>query len=255
MVALLHRAVETSAAAYAASLLPGGPRSRFVIVCLPRTGSELLVDVLDQLPGVSCRGEILQQPVLRPIRALTGRARLGALRGARVWGCKLLVQHLQWYEGGYGPAAEVLGELTARGWTVVHLRRSDVLAGALSALQAELTQRWHRREGEDVAFEPVEADAATMLAWVHTYDTYQSWLDEALSGIPHLDVCYEEDLQDPAALQRTVDRLAVELGTEPAPVQTALRPTAPADPFSRLEDPEGFKRLLRLTRFAHLVDD
>jgi LPS sulfotransferase NodH len=255
MVAPLRRAVESSAAAYAASLLPSEPRSRFVIVCLPRTGSELLVDVLDQLPGVSCRGEILQQPVRRPIRVLTGRARLGSLRGARVWGCKLLVQHLQWYQGGYGPAADVLGELTRQGWTVLHLRRSDVLAGALSALLAEQTQRWHRRAGEDADFEPVEADVATMLAWVHTYDTYQSWLDEALSDVPHLDVTYEEDLQDPAALQRTVDRLAVALGAEPAPVQTALRPTAPADPFSRLQDPEAFKRVLRLTRFAHLVDD
>lgn len=255
MIAPVRRAVESSAAAYAASFVPGGPRTRFVIVCLPRTGSELLVDLLDQLPGVSCRGELMQQPVRWPLRILEGRARLGAARGAQAWGCKVLVQHLQWYEGGYGPAEDVLGRLTADGWKVLHLRRADVLASALSALHADQTQRWHRRAGDDSTFEPVEADVATMLAWIHVYDTYQSWLDEALSGIPHLDVHYEADLQDPASVQRTVDRLAEELGTTSVPVESSLQPTAPADPFQRLQDPEPLKALLRLTRFAHLVPD
>src|SRR5690606_22640270 len=101
-----RRALHSRAAAYAASALPAPPAARFVIVCLPRSGSELLVDLLGQLPGVTCDGELLQEPVLRPVRFLEGRARLGRLRGARAWGCKLLVQHLQWYEARYGPARD-----------------------------------------------------------------------------------------------------------------------------------------------------
>jgi LPS sulfotransferase NodH len=247
--------VESTTAAYVGSVLPGRSRTRFVIVCLPRTGSELLVELLDQLPGVSCRGEIMQQPVRAPVRYLRGRARLGALRGVEVWGCKLLVQHLQWYEGGYGPAADVLGDLAADGWTVLHLRRGNVLAGAVSALQAEQTRRWHARAGEAATAGLVEADVATLVAWIHTYDTYQSWLDDVLVDVPHVDVRFEEDLQDPAAMQGTVDRLAAALGTATAPVRPTLAPTAPADPFRRLQDPEALKQALRLTRFAHLVGD
>ena len=255
MRSLAHRVVESSATAYAASVVPGGPRSRFVVVCLPRSGSELLVDLLDQLPGVSCRGEIMRHQVLRPLRFLTGKARLGRVRGAEAWGCKLLVQHLQWYESGYGPAADVLRDLTARGWQVVHLRREDVLSSALSALHAEQSRRWHTRADEEAAYEPVDADVATVLAWIHSYDVYQSWLDEALEDVPHLVVRYEQDLRDEASTQATVDRLADALGVARAPVRGALRPIAPSDPFARIADPAALKQVLRLTRFAPLLDD
>lgn len=254
MHSLGRRALHTSAAAYAASLVPRPPETRFVIVCLPRSGSELLVDLLGQLPGVVSEGELLQQPVLRPVPFLEGRARLGRARGARAWGCKLLVQHLQWYEAGYGPAQDVLRQLTDRGWKVLHLRRADVLSSALSALHAEQSKRWHARVGDEVTYEPVDADAAEIVAWIHAYDAYRTWLDGALEGVPHELVSYEDELRDPHRVQATLDRLAGVLGVPTAPVGSDLRPIAPSDPFARVADPEALKAVLRHTRFAHLVD-
>jgi LPS sulfotransferase NodH len=252
----LGRAVRGSQlVASLASLVPGGPRRRFVIVCTPRSGSELLVDLLDQLPGVRCVGEILDHEVRSPLRFLEGRARIAGARGARVWGCKVLAQHLLWYESRYGRSATVLARLVADGWTVVLLRRRNVLASALSALHAEQTGRFHLRDDDDAGGDPLDADPTTILAWVHAFDEYQRWLEAQVAALPHEVVVYEDDLRDEGAQQVTVDRLAAALGATAAPVCSRLRRTAPPDPWARVADVEGLRRLLAHSRYAHLVDE
>jgi LPS sulfotransferase NodH len=254
--ATLGRAVRGSqVVAYLASLVPGGPSHRFLIVCTPRSGSELLVDLLDQLPGVRCLGELLDHEVRWPSRFLDGRARIAGARGADVWGCKVLAQHLLWHESRYGSAEAVLSRLVDDGWQLVLLRRRNVLASALSALHAEQTGLFHLRDHDDPGLDPVDADATTILAWIHAFDEYQRWLEAQVAPLPHAVVTYEDDLADAATQQATVDRLAGVLGATTAPVTSRLRRTAPADPWARVADVEGLRALLGHSRYAHLVDE
>jgi LPS sulfotransferase NodH len=252
---VVRRAVGSQLAAYGASIAPARLDGRFLIVCTPRSGSELLVNLLDQLPQVDCVGEVLDHEVRWPARFLEGRARVAAAAGARVWGCKVLAQHLLWHESRYGASEALLRRLVDEGWLLVHLRRADLLASALSALHAEQTGRFHLRDGPDLGFEPVDADPATILAWVHSFDEYQRWLDEAVAPLPRVVVSYEDDLTDAVGQQAAVDRVAAALGTPAAPVAAGLRPSAPVDPMARVADPTGVRELFRLTRFAHLVGE
>ena len=51
---MAHRSTqlkESNLAAYAASVLPLPSPRRLLILCVPRSGSELLVDLLDQVPA------------------------------------------------------------------------------------------------------------------------------------------------------------------------------------------------------------
>jgi LPS sulfotransferase NodH len=245
----------SNAVAYAASLVPGGPATRFLILCTPRSGSELLVDLLDQLPEVACKGEVLRDHVRWPLRLLRGRARMSAARGARVWGCKALAQHLLWYESTYGSASSVVRALVDDGWRIVHLRRENVLASALSALHAEQSGRFHLRDETEAPPEgAVDADPAMILAWVHSFDVHQQWLDDLLADLPHEVVTYEADLCRPEDQQAAADRLATALGTPTGPVVARLRPGRPDDLWDRVPDPDRLRALLLLTRFAHLVD-
>jgi LPS sulfotransferase NodH len=247
---------ESNGAAYLASALPLPAPRRLVVLCPPRSGSELLVDLLDQVPGLACSGEVLHQRKVRSLRRfLEGRARLARLGGARAYGCKVLTHHLLPEEDRFGPAKPIVQGLIDSGWTVVQLRRRDVLAMALSHLQAQETGRWHERG--DTAPEElprIDADPGTVFAWLHAADSYQRWLDDLLADLPHHTVTYEDDLLDDASRQAAVDAIARLVGLEPAPVAARLRKGAPPDPWQRLQDPEPLRRLLRETAFADLAD-
>jgi LPS sulfotransferase NodH len=250
------RAKESNAAAYAASLLPLPSPRRLVVLCAPRSGSELLVDLLDQVPGLRCSGEVFHlRTVRRPVRFLEGRARIARLGGAQAYGCKVLTHHLLPEEDRFGPARPIVERLVADGWALVHLRRRDLLAMALSHLQAQETGRWHERGGAPRRALPlIEADAGTIFAWLHGAAAYQSWLEDLVADLPHQTVTYEDDLLREGDRQATIDALARCVGLEPAPVAARLQKGAPTDPWQRLADPEPLRRLLRETPFAYLAD-
>jgi LPS sulfotransferase NodH len=247
---------ESNGAAYAASVLPLPSPRQLVVLCTPRSGSELLVDLLDQVPGIACSGEVFHLRTVRhPRRFLEGRARIARLGGAQVYGCKVLTHHLLPEEDRFGPARPIVERLVSDGWTLVHLRRRDLLAMALSHLQAQETGRWHERGGGAREELPrIDADAGTIFAWLHGAAAYQSWLDDLVADLPHRTVTYEDDLLRPEDRQATIDGIARAVGVEPAPVAARLQKGAPADPWQRLADPEPLRRLLRETPFAYLAD-
>ena len=224
--------------------------SRFVIVSGPRTGSELLRELLDSLPDVRCEGELLQRPKRWPVAYLDGRAALGG-SGRRAWGCKVLDSHLHEGMANSRPDGErALAELCEAGWTIVNLRRRDLLAQALSFLHA-MQGQWHFRAPS--GFTPFEADPAAVIALLYVLDGNARWLDERLAQVPHTIVSYEDDLRPPEQREATLRRLADLLGVRSAGATTNLQAGAPARPRDRVTNMADVVRALEQTRFASLV--
>lgn len=222
----------------------------FVIVCGPRTGSELLRELLDSLPDVTCEGELLQRAPRLPLAYLNGRAVLGG-RGRAAWGCKILDSHLHLgLTRSRPPGERLLPDLAARGWTIVNLRRRDLLAQALSYAHA-MQGQWHFRELS--SFAPFEADTAAIIALLHVLDGNGRWLDDKLSEVPHTTVSYEEDLRPPERRDATLAHLADVLGVEHGAGSTELRAVAPERPEQRITNFDELARALEHTRFADLV--
>lgn len=225
---------------------------RFVVVCGWRTGSELLVDLLDSLRDVRCQGELLQQPRRWPVAYLNGRAGLGG-RGHRAWGCKVINHHLHQLPPSSRPRREqVLAVLVKQGWTVIHLRRRDVLAQALSCLHAERNQHHYRSPAR---FEPFEVDPVEVITAIHSLESYAAWLDDRLASVPHTTVTYEDDLRTPDLQQATLSRMATLLGVADTGATTDLRPIAPSRPRDRITNLDQVVRALEHTRYASLVHD
>jgi len=245
------RALASPAVEYAAGPLPAGRRRRkFVVVCGPRTGSELLRELLDSLVDVRCEGEVLQQARRWPVAFLNGRAALGG-HGHLAWGCKVLDAHLHEGMAASRPTGDhALAELVAGGWTILNLRRRDALAQALSYLHA-MQGDWHFRGPP--AFEPFEADPAAVIALLYVLDGNATWLDERLAEVPHTTISYEDDLRPPERRPATLARLADLLGVQCNAASTGLRPGAPAMPEDRLTNMAEVVRALEHTRFATLV--
>lgn len=234
----------------AAPLLSQRRLRRFVIVCGPRTGSELLRELLDDLADVRCEGELLQTWKRWPVAYLNGRAVLGGL-GRLAWGCKILDAHLHLgLAGSRPPGEDVLTELIADGWTIIHLHRRDLLTQAISFLHA-MHGQWHFREPS--GFAPFEADPATLIAVLCILDGSARWLEEKLGHVPHTSISYEDDLRTPERREATVARLADLLQVPHNEVTTDLCAVAPAQPEDRITNFAEVVRALEQTRFAALV--
>jgi len=243
------------AATYAASPLGRGgqrPTRRFVIYCPPRTGSDLLVSLLDAHPSVRCEGEILATPVARPLTWFDGRSALASLRGAYVWGCKIITQHLQWYPDTYGPTGELLRELVERDYTIVRIRRRDWLLQALSLIHAAET-KYHFTAGEDVCFERMTVDPEQLVYCLYALEEQERLAEATLRGLPRLELCYEDDLRTPDRQAATMARLADAFSIPRVAVQTDVVPGAPPTLSERVTNLDEVAALLSRTRYARFL--
>lgn len=245
------RRVASPAVEYVAA--PLGARRhlrRFVVVCGWRTGSDLLCDLLDSLADVRCQGELLRQPRRWPVAYLNGRAALGGI-GHRAWGCKVINSHLSLAPPiSRPPGDQVLLRLVEQGWAIIHLRRRDVLAQALSCIHAEREQHHYRGVA---TFERFQADPAEVIAVLHTLDGHARWLDERLIQVPHTTVTYEDDLRTPELQRATLSRLAALLGVADTGASTDLQSIAPSRPEDRITNMPAVAQVLAHTRFASVV--
>jgi LPS sulfotransferase NodH len=251
----LARAKLREAATYAASPLGHAgqrPARRFVIYCPPRTGSDLLVSLLDAHPSIRCEGEILATPIARPLTWFDGRSALASLRGRYVWGCKIITQHLQWYPDTYGPSGQLFRQLVDREYTIVHIRRRDWLLQALSLIHAAET-KYHFTAGDDIRFEPMTVDPERLVYCLYAVEEQERLAEATLRGLPRLELCYEDDLRTPDRQAATMDRLADAFSIPRVAVQSEVVPGAPPTLCERVANLDEVAELLSRTRYARFL--
>ncbi len=202
---------------------PGPEAPGVLIFAQGRSGSTLLVELLNSLPEVRCEGEILQQRVAFP--AAWAEARRSRHRG-RIYGFKVkplqLVHHQRVPDMG-----RWLARMQRRGWRLVHLERRNLLRQVLSNVAAE-RYGYERRVGASAPVrEPLHVDPAMLTYWMGVRARSREQEHAALAGRPHETVCYEDDLGDPVSQKATLDRLAAALDIESGAVAPTLRPANP----------------------------
>ena len=197
------------------------PRA-FLIFAQGRTGSELLVEILNSSPEVRCEGEILERRVAWPTAWAESRRRRE--RG-RVYGFKVKPLQLL-YNQRLPDMGRWLESMHGRGWRLVHLHRRNLLRQVLSNMAAE-HHGWHRRTSLPRSRGPLHVDPAVVTYWMDVRARWAAQERAALAELPHETVCYEDDLTSRHEQQATLDRLAGWLGVESRPVAVSLRPTNP----------------------------
>ena len=192
--------------------------TQFVIYGQSRSGSTLLVDLLNRHPAIHCDEELFNKE--SGYFENVGRLRLSQYfpfpfiylmkrRAPRdVYGFKLLFYQIRF-------TRPVVRALHLSGWRFIHLRRRNLVRQSLSKLIANRTQRWQRYEGDSapdhrvtVGVDQLDRELRVREAWT------RSELD-CIAGIPHLDLCYETDLEDAAAWPATLARVAAFLEIQP----------------------------------------
>jgi LPS sulfotransferase NodH len=195
------------------------PRTRFVIFAQGRTGSTLLTSTLDTHPQIACMDEILSVPRAFPIRFVGNAARSSA---SECFGFHVKIYQLTSWQR----VVDVhgwLGAMHRRGWKIIFLRRENLLRHVVSNTFAEAAGAYHHRQGEktkrpDQIVLPID-HMRKMIAERRRLGSEER---AALSGIPHLELVYERDLENADRQTGTFARIQAFLGVEHSVLETSL---------------------------------
>jgi LPS sulfotransferase NodH len=202
---------------------PGPEAPGVLIFAQGRSGSTLLVELLNSLAEVRCEGEILQRRVAFPAAWAEAHRRR---HRDRLYGFKVkplqLLHHQRVPDMG-----RWLARMQGRDWRLIHLERRNLLRQVVSNVAAERYGYGRRVGASGPVREPLHVDPAVLTYWMGVRARSREQEHAALAGLPHETVCYEDDLGDPVSQQAALDRLAAVLGVESAAAAPTLRPANP----------------------------
>jgi hypothetical protein len=195
----------TQAKAYlGAATRRSGKQGKFLIFAQGRTGSSLLVDVLNTSSVVRCEREILSKRVLWPRLFVEGRA---AAHRPAVYGFKVKIYQLTEAQGIRDPG-EWLRSMDQAGWRLIYLRRSNLLRHALSSFAAERNEGYQFVGATRPPKEPLHIDIGLLLDRLGFRKDMLRAESDALRGLEYETVVYEDDLMDSDSQQATLNRLS-----------------------------------------------
>jgi hypothetical protein len=251
----------TAARAYAPALAARFvPPVRFVVLTTGRTGSELLVSLLNSHPAITCEGELLAAPRAFPRRYVVARAAVAGLRGAEAHGWKLLSGQLRDLRG-IGEPLDYPRLLHENGSRIILLERRNIVQQTVSWMRtghgnSEALTKHHYTAGQSSDVGPMTIDPLELLAGTYYVEAEARFVREAAGRVPHLGLVYEDDLANPISQQATVDRICSYLDLPPAPVASKLIRVTPRRVRDMLSNFDEVEALVSQTRYRkHLLDD
>lgn len=198
----------------------------FIIFGQGRSGSSLLVHLLQSHPQIQCDFEILKWRRWRrgiekltyvfvrqfPVPYIVWKA---SRSPQDVYGFKLLLHQT--------PAVyRMIHAAHARNWQIVHIQRRSLFDQALSKAVATVTSHWGGFERLEVP-DPVSVTIPPerLLAMIQGCVANRQRILQVLEDVPHILVTYEEDLLDEAARNRICGTIFQAVGVEQRPVSTS----------------------------------
>jgi LPS sulfotransferase NodH len=195
--------------------------TRFVIVTAGRSGSALLISLLNSHPDICCDDEILNAHRRWPLMYIEGRAKLARRRGVGTYGLKVQPWHVIDAQRVQG-ASDWVTTLQRRGWQVIRLSRHNRLHQAISVARAHQEGVWHQRAHETDPVGPITLDPLAVMGAMYYTQMQEELIDTMVKDVDYLSLVYEDDLIDVAAQTRTLERIFEFLGVAPQPTKTDL---------------------------------
>lgn len=240
------------AALYSACLVRSMPAhlEKFVIFGVPRSGTELLVSLLDSHPQIHCEGELWKHKLLFPERYLECRAKLCR---EPVFGFKLLVAQVEIQR--IADSSAFIRRLHEAGYRIISLRRRNLYRAALSSLYGAYLGRFFLLEDEQKAQkQPMTLDAGELVKKIQLFEDLSQRHQLALADTPRLELSYEDDLLDVDFHQASVNRVCAYLGLPPQPISTHLVKMASEEVSDFVTNAAEIQAYLRGTPYAAYLE-
>jgi LPS sulfotransferase NodH len=230
----------------------GEPVKKFVIFSSGRSGSTLLVELLNSNPAVHCDSEILKRKLFQPKSLINARANLS---GAKIYGFKLLSYQLRDIQSRIKDKLVFIKDLQSEGFQLIHLRRENKFLQALSLMKAISQSKWHTTKTPNPS-QKLEIDIQQLdklLLNLYQLDLYEDYLMQA---IPHLKISYENDLLDNKNHPRTIAKISEYLGINAVKPKSRLKKIsskAPSEMISNWDEVEYYLQHSHYEEFSKAV--
>lgn len=225
--------------------------TKFVILgSSGRSGSTLLVQMLDSLPDITCYHELLRIPLSAPISYLRHHS---DITGTQAFGFKLLPYHLTLVQNMKEPI-RLLNELKEAGFKFIHLYRDNTLLQVLSDLHSRDSREWHVKTGYEVnGIQAMPFDMSEVLWRLDNFSDTNDFVREFLTGESALDVVYENDLQNQEDHEATVKRIVDYLGIPFTPPTSSFKKRLPPQIDKIVENYDELVTSLRGTQYERFL--
>ncbi|MGB3510837.1 MAG: hypothetical protein WBA93_16720 [Microcoleaceae cyanobacterium] len=229
-------------------------KQKFVIFGQGRSGSTLLIQLLNNQPSIYCEYEILSaklyKKVLFPNLYVEGRC---AKFSSKIYGCKILINQLT--EHQYIDPEKFMFNLSSQGWKIINLSRNNHLRSQISRMVAKSRNQLHATSESSLKNQKITIDCNELLEGFERRDIYRLKEQEILENLDHITVVYEEDLFLLENHQKTSDRIFDYLGLESVPVKTNLIKTTSNQLSDVIENYEEVVKKVSQTTYAKFLQD
>lgn len=234
--------------------------TRFILLCQARTGSTLFGSLLGNHPFVDYVGERFKQyrkwrgtkALLRPAISRYPLLRLNWLARQAdrpVFGCKLTPYYVH-------DIGRTIGQAHERSWLIVHLTRRSTFRIARSLVVAKETRHYNTRGKGPQPHAPllvIEPDA--FVNAIRRVEHLNRLEQAALTGIPHVRVCYEDDLAASTGWKEAIGRVFDALGLERIPAHASISRTWSHPYAEMISNYADLLAAVRASGYADLLED
>lgn len=220
-------------------------RRPFILFGRGRTGSTVLVQMLDSHPDVTCLGEILRFRTLAPVTYINNS--LASLK-TRHQGFKLLSYQVR-------TLCSPANQRRIRDWIlendakIVHLHRDSLLEHAISNIYAVRRRVYHSTDRKSAQHKPIHIEPAELAERMDGSLQLLDFERQFLDGLPTLEIVYERDLEDAASQRRTYEAILDYLGLEPQRFEVGLEKVTPRNYEELISNWAEIKRHFEGTAF------
>jgi LPS sulfotransferase NodH len=234
------------------------PATKFLIFAVGRSGSTLLVDLMNSHPDVFTFGEILSHHAVTNVRN-PRRFVEGLTTMSRKPACGFKVKVYQIEHIQKKDPKTVLRDFHEHGWRIIHLRRENYLRHAISGIRAERTGQYHDVRGARAKTQSprrggrirVEMDELmTQFRWLEDCEEKEK---RALASLPHIKIEYEKDLCGEDAQKAALGRVFEFLDLRAFEAQTAFRKVTSKSLADNVENAEEIERELAKTEYERFL--
>lgn len=221
------------------------PTKKFVIFGRGRSGSTLLVDMLDSHPDISCLGEIMRYPPIRPVQY--AEAALGCADG-NVVGFKLLSYQVRnlWFDSQRSNLRQWIVDNRV---IVFRVQRSDLLRHAVSNLYAKHRRTFHSTDAKSSLHRPFHIDPNELIKWMEGSEGHLDFENSWLEDIEFENITYESDLANGVQQEATRNRLLDILELDRSEYSTKYKRVTPRCLQTLIENYDEVHRHLKGTKY------
>lgn len=229
---------------------PPLPPNRFIIFGRGRSGSTLLVDLLNSNDRIHCDGEILHHKVLSPHSHIIQHA---SRHIDKVYGFKLLSYQVHNVQSVHRPERFV-ENLYEKGFKIIYLRRRNLLRHAVSNINARSRKFHHQKDEDNFESKAIYIPPNDLSDWIAGSEKLESLEKKMLLKVPYLDLFYEDDLVDPTRHQATVDKVCHFLNVPTSEAKTKYVKLLPGNLSDIVENYSEIMSFLKNSRFSRYID-